>query len=135
VARLGLNAPMDSYRGAGEKLTVAAAPPRCTALSLIYLKTTLIGRCDSHLVVKKFLVNPARGRCFVTSRQVFAVDIRPAVPIGEACFIHHGTSLVVGETAIIGNDISILHEVMSPVLSADLRDSLIRPEGFPDGSI
>jgi serine O-acetyltransferase len=50
---------------------------------------------------------------FLQSRvsQVFAVDIHPAVPIGSGVFIDHGTGLVVGETAVIGDDVSILHEV------------------------
>jgi serine O-acetyltransferase len=50
---------------------------------------------------------------FLQSRvsDVFAVDIHPAVPIGHGVFIDHATSLVVGETAVIGNDVSILHEV------------------------
>jgi serine O-acetyltransferase len=50
---------------------------------------------------------------FLQSRasEVFAVDIHPAVPIGSGVFIDHGTGLVVGETAVIGNDVSILHEV------------------------
>jgi serine O-acetyltransferase len=43
--------------------------------------------------------------------EVFAVDIHPAVPIGRGVFIDHGTGLVVGETADIGDDVSILHEV------------------------
>jgi serine O-acetyltransferase len=50
---------------------------------------------------------------FLQSRvsEVFAIDIHPAVPIGSGVFIDHGTGLVVGETAIIGDDVSILHEV------------------------
>jgi serine O-acetyltransferase len=50
---------------------------------------------------------------FLQSRlsEVFAVDIHPAVTVGSGVFIDHGTGLVVGETAIIGNDVSILHEV------------------------
>ena len=50
---------------------------------------------------------------FLQSRvsEVFAVDIHPAVPIGSGVFIDHGTGLVVGETAVIGVDVSILHEV------------------------
>jgi serine O-acetyltransferase len=50
---------------------------------------------------------------FLQSRvsEVFAVDIHPAVPVGCGVFIDHGTGLVVGETAMIGNDVSILHEV------------------------
>src|SRR5258708_4646395 len=43
--------------------------------------------------------------------EVFAVDIHPAVPVGSGVFIDHGTGLVVGETASIGNDVSILQEV------------------------
>jgi len=50
---------------------------------------------------------------FLQSRvsEVFAVDIHPAVPVGNGVFIDHGTGLVVGETAVIGNEVSILHEV------------------------
>ena len=50
---------------------------------------------------------------FLQSRvsEVFAVDIHPAVPIGSGVFIDHGTGLVAGETAVIGDDVSILHEV------------------------
>ncbi|WP_426958572.1 serine O-acetyltransferase [Muricoccus radiodurans] len=43
--------------------------------------------------------------------EVFAVDIHPAVPVGRGVFIDHGTGVVVGETAVIGNDVSILQGV------------------------
>ncbi len=50
---------------------------------------------------------------FLQSRvsEFFAVDIHPAVPIGRGVFIDHGTGLVVGETSVIGDDVSILQEV------------------------
>ena len=50
---------------------------------------------------------------FLQSRvsQVLAVDIHPALPFGNGVFIDHGTGLVVGETSVIGDDVSILHEV------------------------
>jgi serine O-acetyltransferase len=50
---------------------------------------------------------------FLQSRvsEVLAVDIHPAVPVGSGVFIDHGTGLVVGETALIDDDVSILHEV------------------------
>jgi len=57
------------------------------------------------------------GRCemarYLQSRasEVFAVDIHPAVPVGRGVFIDHATGLVVGETAVIGNDVSILQGV------------------------
>jgi len=43
--------------------------------------------------------------------EVFAVDIHPAVPAGRGVFIDHATGVVVGETAVIGNDVSMLHGV------------------------
>jgi len=43
--------------------------------------------------------------------EVFAVDIHPAASIGCGILLDHATSFVVGETAIIEDDVSILHEV------------------------
>ena len=50
---------------------------------------------------------------FLHSRvsEVYAVDIHPAVPVGRGVFIDHGTGVVVGETAVIGDDVSILQNV------------------------
>ncbi len=42
---------------------------------------------------------------------VFQCDIHPAVRIGRGIFLDHATGLVVGETAIIGDDVSILQDV------------------------
>ena len=41
----------------------------------------------------------------------FAVDIHPAARLGSRIMIDHATGLVIGETAIVGNDVSILHSV------------------------
>ncbi len=43
--------------------------------------------------------------------QIFQVDIHPKVPIGKGIMLDHGTGLVVGETAVIGDDVSILQGV------------------------
>jgi len=43
--------------------------------------------------------------------EVFAVDIHPAARIGCGILLDHATSFVVGETAVIEDDVSILHEV------------------------
>lgn len=45
------------------------------------------------------------------SSESFAVDIHPAARIGCGILLDHATSFVVGETAIIEDDVSILHEV------------------------
>lgn len=43
--------------------------------------------------------------------QKFAVDIHPAAVIGHGILLDHATGLVVGETARIGNNVSLLHGV------------------------
>ena len=39
------------------------------------------------------------------------MDIHPAALIGSGLFIDHGTGVVIGETAVVGDDVSMLHEV------------------------
>ena len=43
--------------------------------------------------------------------EVFQVDIHPATKIGSGIFIDHGTGIVIGETAVIGDDVSMLQDV------------------------
>ncbi len=43
--------------------------------------------------------------------ELFGVDIHPAARIGKGILIDHATSVVIGETAIVEDDVSILHEV------------------------
>jgi serine O-acetyltransferase len=45
------------------------------------------------------------------SSAVFQCDIHPAAKIGRGIFLDHATGLVVGETAEIGDDVSMLHDV------------------------
>ncbi len=45
------------------------------------------------------------------SSVVFQCDINPAAKIGRGIFLDHATGLVVGETAVIEDDVSILHDV------------------------
>lgn len=43
--------------------------------------------------------------------EVFAADIHPAATIGRGVMLDHGTGLVVGETAVIEDDVSMLQGV------------------------
>ena len=45
------------------------------------------------------------------SSQVFQVDINPAVVMGRGIMLDHGTGLVIGETAVVGDNVSILQNV------------------------
>jgi serine O-acetyltransferase len=43
--------------------------------------------------------------------ELFQVDIHPAAEIGPGAFFDHGTGIVIGETAKVGRDVSMLHGV------------------------
>lgn len=43
--------------------------------------------------------------------EVFAVDIHPGARIGKGIMFDHATSVVIGETAVVDDDFSMLHEV------------------------
>ena len=43
--------------------------------------------------------------------RAFSIDIHPAARIGRGLFIDHGHSIVIGETAVVGDDVSLLHNV------------------------
>jgi serine O-acetyltransferase len=51
--------------------------------------------------------------CYLQNRisEIFAVDIHPAAKIGKGILIDHATSVVIGETAVVEDDVSMLHEV------------------------
>lgn len=50
---------------------------------------------------------------FLQSRisELFAVDIHPAAKLGRGIFIDHATGIVIGETAVVEDDVSMLHGV------------------------
>ncbi len=43
--------------------------------------------------------------------EIFGVDIHPAASIGKGIMIDHAHSVVIGETAVVGNNVSMLHSV------------------------
>jgi serine O-acetyltransferase len=43
--------------------------------------------------------------------ELFQVDIHPAARMGRGIFVDHGTGIVIGETAVVGDDVSMLHGV------------------------
>lgn len=43
--------------------------------------------------------------------EMFGVDIHPAATVGQGIMIDHAHSIVVGETAIVGDNVSMLHSV------------------------
>ena len=64
----------------------------------------------AHLLYKKKLYFLAR---FVSqvSRTVTQIEIHPGAQIAHEVFIDHGAGVVIGETAIVGNKVTIFHGV------------------------
>jgi serine O-acetyltransferase len=50
---------------------------------------------------------------FIQARvsEVFGIDIHPAARIGKGIMIDHAHSIVIGETAVVGDNVSMLHSV------------------------
>ena len=45
------------------------------------------------------------------ARRLTGIDIHPGATIGRRCFIDHGTGVVIGETAVVGDDVVIYQGV------------------------
>ncbi|MDP1736030.1 MAG: serine O-acetyltransferase [Caulobacter sp.] len=56
------------------------------------------------------------------SSEVFQVDIHPAAKVGRGIFLDHGTGIVIGETATVGDDVSMLHGVTLGGTGSDRGD-------------
>ncbi|KAI3969242.1 hypothetical protein MKW92_041239 [Papaver armeniacum] len=70
--------------------------------------------CQAHRVAHKLWIESRRPLALALHSRiadVFAVDIHPAAKIGKGILFDHATGVVVGETAVIGNNVSILHHV------------------------
>ncbi|HVI28988.1 serine O-acetyltransferase [Hansschlegelia sp.] len=50
---------------------------------------------------------------YIQSRasNIFQVDVHPAAPFGRGVFIDHATGVVIGETAVVEDNVSLLHGV------------------------
>src|SRR5579863_9090328 len=55
---------------------------------------------------------PLPARCFSQlARFLTGVEIHPGATIGRRLFIDHGTGVVIGETAVIGDDVTLYQGV------------------------
>lgn len=54
--------------------------------------------------------------------ELFGVDIHPAARIGKGILLDHATGVVVGETAVVEDNVSILHQVTLGGTGKDIGD-------------
>ncbi|XP_058743906.1 serine acetyltransferase 5 [Vicia villosa] len=88
--------------------------PACISYSHCLLNYKGFLACQAHRVSHLLWRQARRPLALALHSRVadvFAVDIHPAARIGKGVLFDHATGVVVGETAVIGNNVSILHHV------------------------
>jgi len=106
--------PATLHAAASDLMAVRERDPACPDLvtPFLYFK--------GYQALQAFRVSHAlwlRGRTHLARHiqarmsEVFAMDIHPAARLGCGIMIDHGTGVVIGETAVIENDVSILQGV------------------------
>lgn len=75
--------------------------PHFKAMIYYYLSHKLY--LKKHFFLARFLCERAKRKT--------GIEIHPGALIGKRFFIDHGTGVVIGETAVIGDDVTIFHNV------------------------
>ncbi|GMI35793.1 hypothetical protein TrRE_jg8107, partial [Triparma retinervis] len=95
-------------------LAVASRDPACTSLVdvVLYFKgfhALVTQRVARHLwhTGKENIASYLQSQM----SQVFQIDIHPGASLGSGIMLDHGTGIVIGETAVVGDNCSILHHV------------------------
>ncbi|CAB9525816.1 Serine acetyltransferase [Seminavis robusta] len=97
-----------------DMLAVRDRDPACTCLPDVFLYFKGFQSLQSHRVANWMWKNGKQVLShFLQSQvsQIWQIDIHPNATVGEGIMLDHGTGIVVGETAMIGNNCSILHHV------------------------
>jgi len=68
------------------------------------------GHRMAHALWRRGLRLPARWLSHVT-RALTGIEIHPAAVVGPRLFIDHGLGVVIGETAVVGADVTLYHGV------------------------
>ncbi len=93
---------------------VATRDPACLGLSMPLLYFKGFHALQSYRVGHHYWTQGRKPLAlFLQSRisEVFAVDIHPGAKLGKGLLFDHATSVVIGETAVVEDDFSMLHEV------------------------
>ena len=71
--------------------------------ALIYYKISHYFYERKHLILARYISEKAKRKT--------GIEIHPGATLGKRLFIDHGTGVVIGETAIVGNDVTLFHGV------------------------
>ena len=71
--------------------------------ALLYYKISHYLYCKNYKLLARYISEKAKRRT--------GIEIHPGAKIGKGLFIDHGSGVVIGETAIIGDNVTIFHGV------------------------
>ncbi|KAM0840876.1 hypothetical protein ACQ4PT_059360 [Festuca glaucescens] len=95
-------------------LAARARDPACVGFSHCLLNFKGFLAIQAHRVAHVLWAQNRRPLALALQSRVadvFAVDIHPAAVVGKAILLDHATGVVIGETAVVGDNVSILHHV------------------------
>jgi serine O-acetyltransferase len=99
---------------AADMLAIAERDPACRSLLQPFLYFKGFHATQSHRIAHWLWGQGRETLAFHLQSRIserFGLDIHPAARIGQGLMIDHATGVVIGETAVVGDDVSILHEV------------------------
>ena len=106
--------PEIAAAAAEDLMAIRERDPACTDLLTPFLYFKGYHAIQTHRVAHHLWRHgrPHAAR-FLQSRmsEVFGVDIHPNARLGRRLMFDHGTGIVIGETAVIEDDVSMLHSV------------------------
>ncbi|XP_047954548.1 serine acetyltransferase 1, chloroplastic-like [Salvia hispanica] len=88
--------------------------PACLGYAHCFLNFKGFLACQAHRLAHELWIDGrAAAALLIQSRvsEVFAVDIHPGAAIGGGIVMDHATGVVIGETAVVGDYVTILHGV------------------------
>jgi serine O-acetyltransferase len=95
-------------------MAIRSRDPACDHFSTPFLYYKGFHALQAYRVAHWLWEQDRRPLAIFVQNQVsasLAVDIHPAATIGSGIMLDHATGIVVGETSVIGDDVSILHSV------------------------
>nr|XP_043606669.1 serine acetyltransferase 1, chloroplastic-like [Erigeron canadensis] len=88
--------------------------PACVSYVHCFLNFKGFLACQAHRIAHKLWSENRKILALLIQNrvsEVLALDIHPGAKIGSGLLLDHATGVVVGETAVIGDNVSILHNV------------------------
>lgn len=99
--------------------------PACQKYSSPLLHLKGFHALQAHRVSHELWLQGRQCLAFYLQSQIsrqFGVDIHPGARVGSGIMLDHATGIVIGETAVLGNDISMLHSVTLGGIGASAGD-------------